>query len=588
MAGLPPLFGFLAKETLLATATHPSVPPIMDVVFPIITVIAGSFMIALSGMFIWEVFHAPAKQKINFSHRPPFWMVAMPAIPATISLGLGLLPEPKWLAGFLAQAAKNAYNAPVKVSLALWTGISVPVILSAVVVIFGTLLFINRQVIRNWQNKIFASFSIEKIYDNSLNILDRIANLAVRLQAGRLRIYLAIMLLSVGFLVFAFGELPFQTFFGDFRLFQNPTNTETNFLRLYVLFITIGASLASLVIQRDVYAILALGISGLAVATWFLLEPAPDVALVQVVVDILSIVILVLALVRLPKSQRQMIPSLNIRIKRLGFWRDLLISLAAGVVVTLISYQALISRPRTSLVTPYYQFNARSMTGATDVVSAVLVDFRGFDTMNEIIVFSVAGLGIYALLRTAIPVNKSQTTSKTDPDCASEPQARDASSELHITNPRSPLVRVLATLTLPLAFMIALTHIMFGHIQPGDGFTAGVILSLAIGLSYIIFGYYQTIDKIAWLNPRTFIASGILLILLSGTASWLFNGAFLSNQDFSNFLNFPKPPGFKISSSFFFEIGIFLVVLGSTDLMIDSLGHPGERIDCVEKVDILE
>jgi multicomponent K+:H+ antiporter subunit A len=111
---------------------------------------------------------------------------------------------------------------------------------------------------------------------------------------------------------------------------------------------------------------------------------------------------------------------------------------------------------------------------------------------------------------------------------------------------------------------------------------------LAIGLSYIIFGYYQTIEKIAWLNPRTFIASGILLILLSGTASWLFNGAFLSNQDFSYFLNFPKPPGFKISSSFFFEIGIFLVVLGSTDLMIDSLGHPGERIDCVEKVDILE
>jgi multicomponent K+:H+ antiporter subunit A len=192
--------------------------------------------------------------------------------------------------------------------------------------------------------------------------------------------------------------------------------------------------------------------------------------------------------------------------------------------------------------------------------------------MIEIMVFAVAGLGVYSLLRSAIPV-MAGSYSKKDQDNNHSHHVNDQ----FIPSSSSPLIRALASVTLSLAFMIGATHLMFGHKQPGDGFTAGIIVSLAIGLWYIVFGYQQTRDRLTWLNPRNLIAGGILLVLSSGLASWLVNGAFLSNLDFSKYLPLPMPEGFKLSTSFLFEIGIFMVVLGSTSFIIDSLGHPGER-----------
>jgi multicomponent K+:H+ antiporter subunit A len=572
MAGLPPLFGFLAKETLLATATHPSVPPVMNVFFPIFTVVAGALMLAQSFMLIWDSFFGSESSAVQKAHRPPTWMVVIPALPALLSLALGLLPEPKWLAEFLAQAAQAAYNAPVKVSLALWTGISVPLLLSVVVVISGLVIFLLRHPIRLFQTKFLPAFSMDRVYESVLNGLLSSGHWATRLQTGRLRFYLATMLFGVGILLVRYGELPFQILLEPFSPPIINARLGIEGLRLYVLLITIGAALASVLLRRDVFAILALGVSGFAVATWLLLDPDPDVALVLVVVDILSIVTLVLALVRLPRNQRQQVPQLKIRIKRFGLWRDLLISSAAGFVVMLITLFAISSRPRDSLVTPYYQFNSQSLTGASDIVSAVLVDFRGLDTMIEIMVFAVAGLGVYSLLRYAIPVMAGSYSKKNE-----DKNHSHRVNDQFIPSSSSPLIRALASVTLSLAFMIGATHLMFGHKQPGDGFTAGIIVSLAIGLWYIVFGYQQTRDRLTWLNPRNLIAGGILLVLSSGLASWLVNGAFLSNLDFSKYLLLPMPEGFKLSTSFLFEIGIFMVVLGSTSFIIDSLGHPGER-----------
>ncbi|NIV40195.1 MAG: Na(+)/H(+) antiporter subunit A, partial [Anaerolineae bacterium] len=95
MAGLPPLFGFLAKETLLATATHPSVPPSVNVIFPAATVIAGAFVLAQAGMLVWDTFLGKPRDPTIHAHEAPWAMVLAPAIPAVLSLAVGVLPEPQ-------------------------------------------------------------------------------------------------------------------------------------------------------------------------------------------------------------------------------------------------------------------------------------------------------------------------------------------------------------------------------------------------------------------------------------------------------------------------------------------------------------
>jgi len=137
------------------------------------------------------------------------------------------------------------------------------------------------------------------------------------------------------------------------------------------------------------------------VAVIMVLEPAPDVALVQVVVDILSVVILVLALSSLPRAQRRRAWELTFKQSRWGVVRDVLIAAAGGFAVALLAFVGLTSRPRESVVTPFYEANAKPLTGAADIVGAVVVDFRGFDTLIEIAVFGLAGIGVYTLLRYA-------------------------------------------------------------------------------------------------------------------------------------------------------------------------------------------
>ncbi len=123
--------------------------------------------------------------------------------------------------------------------------------------------------------------------------------------------------------------------------------------------------------------------------------------------------------------------------------------------------------------------------------------------------------------------------------------------------------------------MLAATHIMYGHDQPGDGFTAGVIVSLTVGLWYIVFGYEETRQRLPWLKASTFIGAGILLAILTGVTAVFLTGSLLGNFDFTAGWTF-LPDGFHISTSFLIEVAIFLAVLGSATHMLNTLGHPGE------------
>lgn len=576
MAGLPPLFGFLAKETLLATAVYTSLPEAVNWIFPAAAVLAGALMLAQAGLLIWETFMGQPKDKGIKSHDPGWAMLLGPAVPALLSLAVGLLPEPRQEAVLLAKAAGAALGEPVKVSLALWTGLNVPFVLSLVAISLGFGLFFFRTRVRELQDSLGPELSFNAPYTWLLRAIDTAAGWSTRLQQGKLRTYLVIMIAATIVLVVGLGN---RALLPEFTAISGPALSfrgEIVGLRLFALLVAVAAALATVLLRRDFSAILALGATGLSVALLMVLEPAPDVALVQIVVDILAVVVLVLALSRLPRQQRrkaQLVTDAT-RGRSPGLGRDLIIAGAIGLIVTSITLSALLSRPRESAVTPYFEANAKPLTGAKDVVGAIVVDFRALDTLIEIAVFTVAGLGVYTLLRYA--ARKFGDSASQVPGPPDVPTSRLPT--LGIGGLRtSPFIRVPTYVTLPLSIILAITHIMYGHDQPGDGFTAGVIISLGVGLWYVVFGYEETRRRLPWLKPPALISAGILLAIATGASAAFVDGAFLGNVDFGERIGLPLPQGFHISTSFLLEVAICLTVLGSVAYMLNTLGHPGDR-----------
>jgi multicomponent K+:H+ antiporter subunit A len=568
MAGLPPMFGFLAKETLLATAVHPSLPGTIAAIFPVASVIAGALILAQAGLFVWDTFLGQQRDETIKPHEAPWGMLIPPLIPAFLSIMLGLLPEPERLAAFVANAAGAAYGGEVKVSLALWAGLTVPLFLSIVAVAGGIFIFVFRSRVREIQKRIAPNLTINNLYTSTLKAIDSGANLVIQLQSGQLRFYITVMLFSLIALILIFVGIPD---IDTSLLVRQPLfNLDLAFsiLRIFALVVVIGAALASVLIERDFSAILTLGAMGLGVTVLIVLEPAPDVALVQMIVDLLAVVILVLALTRLPRTQREQARKLTFKQSPPGLLRDVLVSAGVGGIVAWITLIALITRPRESIVTSFYEANAKILTGAKDIVGAIVVDFRAFDTLIEITVFSIAGLGIYTLLLYASHWAGDQVSDEATPNT-------NILDTTGIGGPiTSPFIHALAYVSLPFSLVIAVVHILYGHDQPGDGFTAGVIVGLAIAFWYVVFGYAQVKERLRWLKPMVLISSGILLAIFSGILSASIKGNFLANVDFGTQQNIPLPVGINLSTSLLFEVAIFLSVLGSISYILSALGHP--------------
>ena len=208
MAGLPPLFGFLAKETLLATAVHRSLPTVVAWIFTLTSVLTGALMLAISGRLIWDTFLGRPRDPDIHGHEAPAAMLLAPAVPAILSLVLGQLSGPKEEAALLANAAGAAYGASVKVSLALWTGLNIPLLLSMIAISLGTVIFIYRRRITVWMQSVSSLPTLNDLFTRLIQGIDILAAGATRLQHGKLRYYLVTMLASALVLVFFFGGFP--------------------------------------------------------------------------------------------------------------------------------------------------------------------------------------------------------------------------------------------------------------------------------------------------------------------------------------------------------------------------------------------
>ena len=137
----------------------------------------------------------------------------------------------------------------------------------------------------------------------------------------------------------------------------------------------------------------------------------------------------------------------------------------------------------------------------------------------------------------------------------------------------------MANILLPVAFVIAAIHMLYGHDRPGDGFTAGVIASLAVGFRYVVFGFSATRSRFSWLKPHRLIATGVLIVIASGLAAMGLEGSFLASANYGDLIGLPLPAGIKLSSGFIFEVAIAFAVLGSVTYMLDTLGRPAVDVE---------
>jgi multisubunit Na+/H+ antiporter MnhB subunit len=343
---------------------------------------------------------------------------------------------------------------------------------------------------------------------------------------------------------------------------------------------------ASIVNKRHLTAALLLGVASYSVGGLFLLEPAPDVALVQFMVETLGTVLIIIMLSKISAPARRAAMKNLWKQTRPSLARDIVISALIGGGVALFALAAVGNRTAAQTVTTWHLENALRLLDFPDVVGAIVTDFRGMDTIIEISVFSVAALGVLTLLAKPVsgtewpqrlmrPLRHRHHHQSGKPVIIHE-VAVDADGVTDLTPDShfsTPLTRTMAQLILPFALLVALSQLLYGGEGPGDGFTAGVISGLGVALWYIVFGYHESQHRLGWLKPRYLIGFGLALVIGNAFLSMLLGTPFLHHITFDEIV---LPANIHLSTTFFYETGIFLTVLGSASTIMEAITYPKE------------
>ena len=325
-------------------------------------------------------------------------------------------------------------------------------------------------------------------------------------------------------------------------------------------------------------ALALMSVAGLCTVITFAWFSAPDLALTQLSVEAVTTVLFVLGLRWLPKrlEQQDREPSWLARVQaRARRSRDLLVALGAGVGMAALSY-AVMTRNFPQSISPFFLERAVPEGGGTNVVNVMLVDFRGFDTLGEITVLGVVALTVYALLRRFRPARESIMLPPQQRAVPADLDTDLVNAQTDTDTARGYLLvpAVLMRLLLPIASVIAVYLFMRGHNLPGGGFVAGLVLSTAFIVQYIVSGT-QWVEAHMPLAPPRWIATGLLIATGTGLGSFLFGYPFLTTH-MAHF-TLPLLGEMHVASALFYDIGVFTLVVGATLLILTALGHQAVR-----------
>ncbi len=542
MAGVPLLNGFLSKEMFFTETLQQHQFGNFSWVIPLVATLAGVFSVAYSLRFIHDVFFngKPVNLPKYPPHEPPRYMKVPVEILVALCLLVGLLPA-FTVASLLEVAASATVGGDLpEYSLAIWHGFNLPLIMSFVALLVGVLVYAKRKPLFDWYaDSRFESLDAKLVFERLVqSAVRRCGQFTLRLENASLQRYLACTLIAA-LVVSGYWLVQLPALRGALALAPIDGVTLVGTLILMI------SALATVYWHRQrLVALVMLSVVGLMVALAFARFSAPDLALTQLSVEVVTIVLLMLALFFLPR----LTPAESSNLRR---GRDIALALLAGSLVTILAL-AVMTRPYDSIA-GYFLANSVSGGGGTNVVNVILVDFRGFDTLGEVTVLAIAGVAIYALidgLRLRIP----QT------DALGRAWARDA----------HPLMLVnLSRVILPLALMVSAYIFLRGHNLPGGGFIAGLITAVALILQYVGSGEQWTSER--WgVNYHHMAGWGVIIAGATGLVSWLFGYPFLTSA-FDHF-HIPLVGEVELASALVFDLGVYLTVVGATLLILANLG----------------
>ncbi|WP_416886178.1 monovalent cation/H+ antiporter subunit A [Marinospirillum sp.] len=539
MAGMPPLNGFISKEMLLTEVLIHTQWGSLSWLLPVLVTLGAALSVAYSVRFAYGVFFAgPVGPLPKTPHEPPKMMLLPVALLALLCLALGLFP------GLLAQplvmlAVMTAQPELAPFHLALWHGVNLPLGLSLVALLLGCGLYAYRQHLFAFRERT-PDLDAKLVFEAAVQaIMNRARDWHQRLESGSLQHYLAWMLIFVLLLMAqSLAEL-------GLPLAQQVLQPIDGVSWVVAILLSVGAVATVALHHQRLLALLTLSLVGLMVSLAFVRFSAPDLALTQISVEVVTMILLLLALYFLPQQGRA--ESAPWRV-----WRDLALAGGIGAVVGTLNF-AMITRPFDS-ISGYFLEHSYSGGGGTNVVNVILVDFRGTDTLGEIAVLGIAALGIFKLLTGLKPRIPLQ-------------------SPLGYAWAKERYPMMLATVSqslLPLALLVSVYIFLRGHNQPGGGFIAGLITATALIQQYIAQGILWVKDRLH-LNYQWMIGGGLLIALSTGLGSLLFGQAFLTS--WFDYFHLPLIGSFELASAMLFDLGVYLTVVGATLMILAYLGR---------------
>ena len=574
MAGVPLMNGFLSKEMFFAETVDLSSTPLLDYGLPVAATLAGIFAVVYSLRFSVGVFLGPPARRLPLEpHEPVRWMRVPIEILVLLCIVVGIFPQ--WSIGPALDVAARPVvgGAMPPFSLAIWHGFNKPLVMSLIALGGGIVLYLllRRGVVAGrFKHAPLLGLNGQRLFESTLYGLDRASRWALAvLSTYRLQPQMLLMVLAA--IVFASVALwAGGISWGDRP--RVPGNLE--FALLWVLGCVAALAAANQAKFHRLAALILLGAVGLAVSLTFLWFSAPDLALTQLTVEVVTTVLFLLGLRWLPKRRPEEAEHLGLRV-RARRARDLVVSLVAGGGMAVLAY-AMMTRPAPQSISPFFIDRSLPEGGGTNVVNVMLVDFRAFDTMGEITVLGIVGLTVYALLRRFRPPREM---------AALPPQQRAVPPDLvsDLINPRTAqdtalgymmVPAVLVRLLLPIAVVIALYFFMRGHNLPGGGFVAGLCVAIAFLTQYIVAGTHW-VEAHLQLKVIRWIALGMLAAVATGLGSLWFGYPFLTSH--TAHVTLPGLGEVHFASAMLFDVGVFAVVVGATLLILTALAHQSVR-----------
>lgn len=586
MAGVPPTLGFTTKESAFASLGYlvldgdgTQVPAVPALLLAAALVAGSALTVAYTLRFVWGAF-AVKETVVRSEVGRAGLMGAVPILLAAGTLAGGLAGYP--LTAGLRPWADVAPVGEPSHGISLWQGLGAPLAMSVVALVVGAGMFLLRQDVARLQSSLPHVVEAEQVYQRLMRGLDRLGvEVTARTQSGSLPIYLGVILLVVvaipGGVLLVVDDWP-----GGWRVADHPAQVLVGSVMIIAAFLAATS-------RGRLKAVILVGVTGYGTALLFVLHGAPDLALTQVLVETVTLVVFVLVLRKLPKY----FTNRPLHVTR---WWRLVIAALLGLTVTGLTLLAAGSRVATPVSQAYYQA-AYSFGYGKNIVNVTLVDIRAWDTMGELSVLVVAATGVASLIfirrryigeRPPVRVDQARREGRSE---VRHPQNQPSRVVwLRGTEALSPLRRsivfeVITRLLFPVMIVSSVYLLWVGHNAPGGGFAGGLIAGLALIIRYLAGGRDE-LDEAAPVDAGRVLGVGLLVAAASILWPFLIGGRIGQSYDF--YLRLPWLEGvvlpwgaplvgeFKLVTSLFFDIGVYLVVIG---VMLDLARSLGAGID---------